>query len=73
MRSSQKSLTCICIGHVVNLCVKVAVEVLPLKVDDLYYHFYHSVKQVASLVEYADFVLQNIRVSLSIVKHVGYS
>ena len=34
-------------------------KVLPLKVDDLlvdfYYHFHHSVKRVASLVEYAEF------------------
>ena len=48
-----------CICHVVNLCVKSTIKVLPLKVDDLlvdiYYHFHHSVKRVASLGEYAEF------------------
>ena len=48
-----------CNCHVLNLCVKAAVKVLPLKVDellvDIFYHFHHSVKRVASLQEYADF------------------
>ena len=42
-------------------------KALPLKVDDLlvdmYYHFQHSVKRVASLVEYAEFCTK------SVVKH----
>ena len=59
-----------CICHVVNLCVKAAVKVLPLKVDDLlvdiYYHFHHSVKRVASLGEYADFCATEYK---SVLKH----
>jgi hypothetical protein len=45
-----------CICHVVSLCVKSAVKVLPIKVDeilvDIYYHFRNS---IASLAEYAEF------------------
>ena len=48
-----------CICHVVNLCAKAAMKVLPLKVDDflvdIFYHFHHSVKRITSLHEYADF------------------
>lgn len=45
-----------CNCHVLSLCVKAAVKVLPLKVDELFVDiFYHSVKRVASLQEYAYF------------------
>ena len=48
-----------CICHVVNLCVKTAIIILPLKVNellvDINYHFHHSVKRVTALKEYADF------------------
>ena len=48
-----------CICHVVSLCVKSVVKVLPIKVDeilvDIYYHFHNSVKSIASLKEYAEF------------------
>ena len=48
-----------CICHVVDLCVKSVVKALSLKVDDLlvemYYHFYCSVKRVASLSEHVGF------------------
>ena len=61
-----------CICHVVNLRVKSAVKVLPLKIDDLlvdvYYHFHHSVKQVASLSEYAEFCATEYK---GILKHCG--
>ena len=59
-----------CICHVVNLCVKTAVKAIPIKVDDLlveiYYHFHHSVKRVASLCEYAEFCSTEFK---SLVKH----
>ena len=59
-----------CVCHLLNLCVKNAMKTLPLKVEDLlvdiYYHFHHSVKRVASLREYADFC--SIRYK-SILKH----
>lgn len=59
-----------CICHLVNLCVKAAVKVLPLKVDDIlievYYHFHHSVKSIATLKEYAEFCAVEYR---SILKH----
>lgn len=59
-----------CICHVVDLCVKSAAKELPMKVDDLlvdmYYLFHHSVKHVASLVEYAKFCTVEYR---SVVKH----
>ena len=45
-------------------------KALPLKVDDflvdMYYHFQHSVKRVASLVEYAEFCTTEKK---SVVKH----
>ena len=48
-----------CICHLVNLCVKSAVKVLFLRVDEtleyIYFHFHCNVKSVASLMEYADF------------------
>ena len=48
-----------CMCHVVNLCVKAATKVLPLKVDellvDIYYHFHYSVNRITSLKEYAEF------------------
>ena len=59
-----------CICHVVDLCVKSAVKAPAMKVDDLlvdlYYHFHHSVKRVASLVEYAEFCTTEYK---SVVKH----
>ena len=59
-----------CICHAVDLCVKLAVKALLLKVDDLlidlYYHFHHSFKRVTSLVEYAEFCTIEYK---CIVKH----
>ena len=60
-----------CICHLVNFCVKAAVKILPLKVDDflvdLYYHFRYSVKRIASLVEYTEFCSTEYK---SILSHV---
>ena len=48
-----------CICHLVSLCVKSAVKVPPLKVDDLlvdiYYHFRNSVNRIVSRKEFAEF------------------
>jgi hypothetical protein len=59
-----------CICHVVSLCLKAAVKAIPMKVDDLlvdiYYHFHHSVKRVASLVEYTEFCSTEFK---SVLKH----
>ena len=60
LRAEQPKIVDIhCNCHVLNLCVKSAVKILPLKADDLlvdiFYHFHHSVKRVASLQEYATF------------------
>ena len=59
-----------CVCHLLNLCIKNAMKTLPLKVEDLlvdiYYHFHHSVKRVASLREYADFCSIQYK---SILKH----
>ena len=50
--------------HLVNLCVKSAVKALPIVVDeilvDMYHHFPHSVKSIASLKDCADFVKLNL-------------
>ena len=54
----------------VNLCVKTAIKILPLKVDellvDIYYHFHHSVKRVTALKEYADFCCMEFK---KVLKH----
>ena len=59
-----------CICHVVNLCVKAAIKVIPVKVDellvDIFFHFHHSVKRITSLKEYADFCCIEFK---SILKH----
>ena len=58
-----------CTSHVLNLCVKSAVKVSPLKMDellvDIFYHFRHSVKRVASLQEYAEFCDVEFKLVLS--------
>ena len=50
-----------CICHLVNLCIKSAVKILPLKVDDLlvdiYCHFRNSLKRIVSLQEFAMFCI----------------
>ena len=52
-QEQSKVLDIHCICHVVSLCVKPAVKILPIKVDemlvDIYYHFRNSVKTIASL------------------------
>ena len=59
-----------CICHLINLCVRTATKQLPLKVDellvDIYYHFWYSVKRIASFQEYADFCRIEYK---SILKH----
>ena len=59
-----------CICHLVSLCVKSAVKVLPLKIDDLlvdiYYHFRNSVNQIVSLKEFAEFCCVDFK---NILKH----
>ena len=46
------------ICHLINLCIKATVKVLPLKFEDIlviYYHFRHSIKSIATLKDYAEF------------------
>ena len=65
-----------CNCHVLNLCVKSAVKLLPFKLDELminiFYHFHHSVKRVTSLQEYAMFVTWSSRMSCHIMRPSGY-
>ena len=59
-----------CICHLVSLCVKAAVKCVPLRIDellvDIYYHFHHSIKSIASLRDYAEFCDVEFK---TIVKH----
>lgn len=62
-----------CICHLVHLFVKSAIKTLSFKVDNLFvdicYHFWHNVKRVTLLQDYAEFALQITDLSL---KHWGY-
>ena len=55
-----------CVCHVVNLCVKSAVKVIPLKVDELLIDIFCSVKRVTTLREYAEFCATEFK---CILKH----
>jgi uncharacterized membrane protein YeiH len=69
-KKQSKVLDIYCTCHLVSLCVKAAMKTLPVKVDgllvDIFYHFYHSVKRVESLKNFANFCSTEYN---SILKH----